>query len=301
MPSWQGQVLKTYLRMQRLFSPPRRELDVQKDRAELEALAEMFKLQARIECAPVTARGVPAEWIVPSGLSGDRVLLFLHGGSYNAGSINSHRSLAANIAAATNARALVIDYRLAPEHPFPAAVEDAAAAYEWLLQDGHRPQKIIVAGDSAGGGLALALLVHLRDEGRPLPTMAICLSPWTDLAASGESLRTRARADVLLDARNLSQSASVYLAGTDPRAPLASPLYADLRGLPPLLIQVGADEILLSDSTGLAERARTAGVNVTLEVWPAMQHDWQFAASFVPEARQAIARIGEYVRQSPPG
>jgi monoterpene epsilon-lactone hydrolase len=298
MPSWQARVLKAYLRVQRLFSRPRDELDVQKERSELEALAGMFKPLSAIQCSPLVMSGVPAEWIVPSNLSTDRVLLYLHGGSYNAGSINSHRSLAANIAAAANARALIIDYRLAPEHPYPAAVDDATAAYEWLLDNGHAPGEIIIAGDSAGGGLALALLVHLRDKGKPLPALAICLSPWTDLAGAGESLQTRAKADIILDAGNLSKSAQAYLGGADPRAPLASPLYADLKGLPPLLIQVGSDEILLSDSTELAERAKGAGVNVTLEVWEPMQHDWHFAASFVPEGRQAIARIGEFVEQS---
>ncbi len=298
MPSWQARVLKAYLRVQRLFSRPKDELDAQKERSELEALAVMFKPLIAIQCSPLVVRRVPAEWIVPSKLSTDRVLLYLHGGSYNAGSINSHRSLAANIAAAANARALIIDYRLAPEHPYPAAVDDATAAYEWLLDNGHAPGEIIIAGDSAGGGLAMALLVHLRDKGKPLPALAICLSPWTDLAGAGQSLQTRAKADIILDAGNLSKSAQAYLGGADPRAPLASPLYADLKGLPPLLIQVGSDEILLSDSTELAERAKGAGVNVTLEVWEPMQHDWHFAASFVPEGRQAIARIGEFVEQS---
>lgn len=298
MPGWQARVLKAYLRVQRLFSRPKDELDAQKERSELEALAVMFKPLIAIQCSPLVVRRVPAEWIVPSKLSTDRVLLYLHGGSYNAGSINSHRSLAANIAAAANARALIIDYRLAPEHPYPAAVDDATAAYEWLLDNGHAPGEIIIAGDSAGGGLAMALLVHLRDKGKPLPALAICLSPWTDLAGAGQSLQTRAKADIILDAGNLSKSAQAYLGGADPRAPLASPLYADLKGLPPLLIQVGSDEILLSDSTELAERAKGAGVNVTLEVWEPMQHDWHFAASFVPEGRQAIARIGEFVEQS---
>jgi acetyl esterase/lipase len=291
-------VLKAYLRVQRLFSRPKDELDVQKERSELEALAGMFKPLSVIQCSPLVVRHVPAEWIVPSKLSTDRVLLYLHGGSYNAGSINSHRSLAANIAAAANARVLIIDYRLAPEHPYPAAVDDATAAYEWLLDNGHAPGEIIIAGDSAGGGLTMALLVHLRDKGKPLPALAICLSPWTDLAGAGQSLQTRAKADIILDAGNLSKSAQAYLGGADPRAPLASPLYADLKGLPPLLIQVGSDEILLSDSTELAERAKGAGVNVTLEIWEPMQHDWHFAASFVPEGRQAIARIGEFVEQS---
>jgi len=300
MLSWQARVLETYLRLQRLISPSRGVLDVKKERSELEALAAMFKPSVSIQCTAIIANGVPSEWIVPAHLSTERILLYLHGGSYNAGSINSHRSMAANLAAAAKARALIIDYRLAPEHPFPAALEDAVDAYQWLLDDEHSSSRIAIVGDSAGGGLALALLIHLRDEGMPLPGMAICISPWTDLSGSGESIRSKAKVDIVLDAQNLAKSAAIYLGNTDPCDPLASPIYADLSGLPPLLIHVGSDEILLSDSTVLAEKARAAGVDVTLEVWERMQHVWHFAASFVPESRQAIARIGEFVQRSMP-
>jgi acetyl esterase/lipase len=238
---------------------------------------------------------VPAEWILPAGITAGRVVLYLHGGSYIAGSINSHRALAANIAASAGARALVVDYRLAPEHPYPAALEDALAVYHWLLANDNPADKIYIAGDSAGGGLAAALLLALRDAGDPSPAAAVCISALTDMAFTGESIKTKADVDLILDLGKEIQFASMYLGDTDPRAPLVSPLYADLRGLPPLLIQVGSDEILQSDSTRLAEKARAAGVNVTLEVWEGMQHVWHFAASLIPEGRDAICRIGEFI------
>jgi acetyl esterase/lipase len=192
-------------------------------------------------------------------------------------------------------RALLIGYRLAPEHPFPAAVEDTLAAYEWLLGGGLPAQRMAIAGDSAGGTLALALLIQLRDQGKPLPALSICLSPATDLTLSGDSWTSYAGKDFMLDRRQIHTSNALYLQGIGPRTALASPLYADLRGLPPLFIQVGSDEVLLSDATRLAERAREAGVSVTLEAWPHMQYEWQFAGSLLPEGRRAIKRIGEYM------
>jgi monoterpene epsilon-lactone hydrolase len=295
MSSWQFQILKIYLLLKRRFSKQSGELDIATERADVEAMTKMFKPLSRVEYSPIEANGVAAEWIVPPNVLAQRVILFLHGGSFNSGSITSHRCLAANVAWAGRARALLTDYRLAPEHPFPAAVEDAIAAYEWLLSNSSTPNQVAVAGDSAGGTLALALLVHLRDQGKPLPAMAVCLSAPTDLTFSGESWTTNAKKDFMLDPRKERKSVDIYLRGTDPCAPLASPLYADLRGFPPLLLQVGSDECLLSDSTRFAERAKTAGVEVSLEVWEAMQHEWQFAANFLPEGRQAITRVGEFM------
>lgn len=300
MPSLQTTLLKTYLRLQRRLSPPPATLDVNRERRDLEALARLFKPLAPIQSSPLNAAGVPAEWITPQDLPAERILLYLHGGSFNAGSLNTHRALAANLCLAAHARALVIDYRLAPEHPFPAALEDAADAYRWLLTQGHPATRIAVAGDSAGGGLTISLLLHLRLQGLPLPAAAVCLSPWTDLAGKGESWQTNAHSDIVLTPHILFQSAEIYLAGADPCHPLASPLYADLRGLPPLLIQVASDELLLSDSTELARRAQSADVDVTLEIYPGMQHVWQFAASFIPESRQAIQSIGEFIQRHLP-
>jgi acetyl esterase/lipase len=296
MPSWQFRLLKVYFRAKRSFSPPASQVNIAKERKELEDLSKSFKPLGRIACTPVSAGGAPAEWILPAGVAAGRVLLYLHGGSYIAGSINSHRALAANLAAAAGGRALLLDYRLAPEHPFPAALDDALAAYRWLLAEGAPAREISVAGDSAGGGLALALLLALRDAGDPLPAAAALLSALTDMTFSGETIQSKAKADLILDFEKERQFAPLYLGNTSPRDPRVSPLYADLRGLPRLLIQVGSDEILLADSIRLAEKAKAAGVNVTLEVWEGMQHVWHFAASIIPEGRKAIRAIGEFIK-----
>ena len=295
MPSWQARVLEAYLAIKRRFSDQSGELDVARERADVESMARMFKPLCAIQCEALVANGVPAEWIVAQGVQATRVMLFLHGGSFNSGSIASHRTLAGNVAFACKARALLIDYRLAPEHPFPAAVEDAVGAYEWLLAQGCAPSQIVVAGDSAGGNLTLALLIHLRGHNRPLPAAAVCLSPAPDLTFSGESWVFNSKKDLMLDERKERKAVEIYLSGTDPRAPLASPYFADLRGLPALLIQIGSHELLLSDATRLAGKAKAAGVDVTLEVWPGMQHEWQFAAKILPEGKQAISRVGAFV------
>jgi len=295
MLSWQVRLLELYFRLQHAFAPKAGEVDVPKERVELDKLGAMFKLPKGIKPVKELAGGVPAEWLIPPGISNGRVVLYLHGGSYICGSPNSHRSLVANIAIAAKARALVIDYRLAPEHPHPAAVEDAVAAYKWLLSNKVDSKNLAVVGDSAGGGLAIALLVSLRDRNVSLPAACVCLSPWTDLAFTGETWKSKAAVDLILyDYKELA-FAKMYLGGIDPKTPLASPLYADLKGLPPLLVQVGTDEVLLSDSTRLVDRAKQAGVNAVIDEWEKMQHVWQFAASFIPEGRRAIERIGEFV------
>jgi monoterpene epsilon-lactone hydrolase len=266
-------------------------------RAGYEGLSAMFPLADDIEREPVTANGVPAEWVSAPGAVPGNVVLYLHGGGYVIGSINTHRDLAARISRASGARVLVIDYRLAPEHPFPAAVEDATAAYRWLLSSGIDPSGIVVAGDSAGGGLTVATLVALRDAGDPLPAAGVCLSPWVDLEGIGASMTSKAEVDPIVQKDLLVLMAATYLDGADPRSPLAAPLYADLAGLPPLLIQVGTAETLLDDATRLAERARAAGVDVTLEPWEDMFHVWQAFAAMLPEGQQAIDRIGAFVRE----
>jgi epsilon-lactone hydrolase len=295
MLSWQGHLLRLYMCGKRILSDRSGELDVEKDRRDIEAMAGMFKTLTPVQYSPIVANDVPAESIAPVNVLAERTVLYLHGGAFIAGSPASHRSLAANIASAGNARALLIDYRLAPEHPFPSAVQDTLAAYEWLSDSRVPANHIAIAGDSAGGALTLALLVQLRDQGMPLPALAVCLSPITDLTMSDQSWTANARKDFMLDPKKIRASIKLYLQGTDPRTPLASPWYADLRGLPPLLIQVGSDECLLSDATRLTEKARDAGVPVTLEVWDHMQHEWQFAASFLPEGKQAITSIGEFM------
>jgi len=295
MASWQARVLVFLLKIQRRLSQRSGDRDVAEHRASIESLCRMFKPIGPIRCEPVTAGGVPAEWVVPEGAQPSRAILFIHGGSFIAGSIVSHRTLAGNAAIASKTRALLIDYRLAPEHPFPAAVEDTVVAYEWLLAQGLTPSQVVVAGDSAGGNLTLALLIHLRDRRQPMPAGAVCLCPATDLSFSGESMVTNLKKDVMLNLSEERKHIEAYLNGADPRAPLASPIYGDLRELPPLLMQVGSHELLLSDVERFAEKARAAGVDVTLEVWPEMQHDWQVAAKLLPEGRQAIAHVGDFV------
>ena len=295
MLSLQVRLLELYFRLQHALAPGSGKIDMRKERAELDGLGAMFKLPKGIQVVKEIADGVPAEWLIPSGVSAGRVVLYLHGGSYVAGSINSHRSLAANIAIASKARALIIDYRLAPEHPHPAAVEDAVTAYQWLLNNQADPRHLAVVGDSAGGGLTLALLISLRDGKIPLPAAGVCLSPWTDLAFSGESWKGKAAVDLVIYAYKELEFARMYLGGLDAKTPLASPLYADLKGLPPLLVQVGTDEVLLSDSTRLVDRAKQAGVNAVIDEWEKMQHVWQFAAGFIPEGRRAVAGIGEFI------
>jgi acetyl esterase/lipase len=245
----------------------------------------------------VDAGGVPAEWVAAPGVSPLRVLLYFHGGAYQIGSPANLRHLVALLSDAAGARALSVDYRLAPEHPFPAAIEDALAVYRWLLASGIDPALVAVAGDSAGGGLVLGALVALRDAGDPMPAGAVMLSPWTDLALTGDSLRTRAAVEVMIKLEGLPEAVALYLAGADPRHPYASPLYADLRGLPPLLIHVGDAEVILDDSTRLAARASEAGVEVSLEIWDDMPHVFPAFAGLLPEADQAIARVGSWLDQ----
>lgn len=259
----------------------------------MERIRERVATDAK--CEPVRAGGVPAEWIVPPGAESDRVLLYFHGGGYVIGSVNSHRAMIARLARVSKARTIAIDYRLAPENPFPAAIEDALASYRWVLSQGHHPGKIVVAGDSAGGGLTLALLSSLRAAGHPMPSAAVLISPWTDMEGTGESMSSNAGRDRTIDEKDLKWMAQMYLGKSDPKNPLASPLYMDFRGFPPLLIQVGGDEPLLDDSTRVAERAKAAGVEVVLEVWDEMVHVWQIYAKLLPEGQQAIEKIGKFI------
>jgi acetyl esterase/lipase len=247
---------------------------IEQRRAAMEAATWLLPVPNDVKREPVDADGVPGEWISAPGVDPDRTIYYLHGGGYSMGSVNTHREMVSRISRASGARALAIDYRLAPEHPFPAAVEDSTTAYRWLLSTGADPARLVIAGDSAGGGLTVATLVALRDAGDPLPAAAVCLSPWVDMEGIGESMTTKAEADPMVQRDDLIEGAQAYLGGADPRTPLAAPLYADLTGLPPLLIHVGTAETLLDDSTRLAERAKSAGVDVTLEPWEDMIHVW---------------------------
>ncbi len=276
--------------------PDRSGLPFPRRREEFEKVASQLPVPEGVRSEPLRVQGIPAEWILPD-TAGEGALLYLHGGGYTIGSIKTHRALAARVALAAAVPALMIDYRLAPEHPYPAAVEDAVAAYRWLLGRGFSPARIGIAGDSAGGGLTVAALVALREKDMQMPAAAVCLSPWVDMEMIGESMRTRADIDPVVQPLSLQEMAEAYLGDADPRTPLAAPLYADLTGLPPMLIQVGTAEVLLDDATRLAERARAAGVDVTLEPWDDMVHVWHFFAAMLPEAGQAIDRIGSFIQR----
>lgn len=244
-----------------------------------------------------TLGGVPVLHVAMPQSRPDRHILFLHGGGYVAGSPDVYMHLLWRIAAAAEAQIVAARYRLAPEHPFPAALDDAIAAWRGLLETGAEPGRSAVMGDSAGGGLALALALRARDEGVCLPAAIVVMSPWTDLAITGASIRRNARADPMLDADAVPRIASCYLAGADPRHPYASPLYGDLSGLPPVLVQVGSDEILFDDSMRMAARLCDAGVAARLEIWPRMPHVFQSFCPILPEARRALRRIGAFVRE----
>ena len=273
----------------------RRYATLESRRQRLERFAQLIPMPRGIRRTAIRIDSLSAEWLIPGGSPADAAILYLHGGGYVMGSIRTHRALAARIARAAGIQTLIIDYRLAPEHPFPAALEDAHHVYGWLLQQKIPPQRLVVAGDSAGGGLALALLLYLRDRGEPMPAAAVCLSPWTDLAGTGASIRSKAAVDPIVPVAALDFVARQYLQTEDAQNPYASPLYGDLHSLPPLLIHVGTHEVLLDDSLRFAEKARAAGVDVTLEVWPDMMHVWHFFAPFLPEARQAIGEIGTFI------
>jgi monoterpene epsilon-lactone hydrolase len=264
-------------------------------RKRLDALGAQYPLPPDVRVEPVDANGVAAEWTTTPKADPTRAMLFLHGGGYISGSIDSHRHMIAQAGREARARTLALGYRLAPEHPFPAALDDAIAGYRFLLSQGFAPETIAVAGESAGGGLAVATLVSLHDAGEPLPACAWLSSPWVDLTMTGASIRTKAAVDPLLSEPYLAELAKAYLNGTDPLNPLASPLHADLRGLPPMLIQVGSAEILLDDAVRLAGAAGAADVRVTLEVWPDMIHAWHLFYQQVAAGRRALAAVGAFI------
>jgi acetyl esterase/lipase len=265
------------------------------DRLSYERIMSTLPLDDDIETERVGVNGIPAEWIIAPESQENRVILYLHGGGYLFGSARTHRVMLAHMARAAEARVLALDYRLAPEIPFPAPVEDSVSAYRWLLAEGISAKKMVIGGDSAGGGLAVAALVALRAVGEPMPAAGVCISAWTDMESTGQSHTTNAESDPSVSKERLLKIAKVYLDGKEPTAPLASPIHADLTGLPPLLLQVGSIEVLLDDSTLLKSRAKAAGVSVEMEVWDDMPHVWHHYAPILPEARKAIGRIGEFV------
>jgi len=244
----------------------------------------------------VDADGIRCEWLIPSNAVSDSVLLYLHGGGGVLGLYNSARKMTGHIALACNLRTLMPDYRLAPENPYPVGLNDCVGAYRWLLSQGISSHRIVIAGDSMGGYFTIVVLLKLRDTGQPLPAAAVCISPNTDPSLSGKSMVTNAPRDALLSPKFAQKMTSLYISGHDLNDPYLSPLTADLSGLPPILIQAGGDEILLDDSKRFSDLARAAGLDVTLEVWPHMWHDWHSCVPELPEANQAIERIAEFIK-----
>ncbi len=293
MASWQAHALDAIFRI-----TVKRRLERQTDFATVRAAMNQETLAspkgARFQAE--TLGGVPGEW-VEAGAAQEATLLYLHGGGYFACSPRTHRAITAAYAQ-HGFRVYAPEYRLAPEHPFPAALEDAAAAYRALLERGFEASRIALSGDLAGGGLAVALLFKLRRDGVALPAAAALLSPWTDLAVTGESIRVNALREAMLATRKIPIGASYYLNGTDPRTPLASPLYGDFAGLPPLIVHVGDREALRDDSTRLVERARAAAVHVELKIWPVVPHVFQLAQVFVPEARRSLAEMAAFLHEA---
>ncbi len=265
-------------------------------RQECEKGAARFgKLPGGIEIEPLNINGIKAEWILPTGAMRDQTIFFIHGGGYVSGSCSDHRATAAKFVKGSGIRALLFEYRLAPEHPFPAAVDDSLEAYRWLLDQGAAPDHVVFAGDSAGGGLVLALLLALKDKGLHLPAAAVALSPWTDLKLTGESHRTNAQ--VCLSPPGMSAVCSKYYAGdNDPCLPYISPLYGEPQGLPPILIYVGGNETLLDDSRRFAAKAQAAGVDVTLRIGRGLFHCYPACAPLFPEATQAMREICDFIK-----
>lgn len=265
-------------------------------RERLDGLGALFPLGPEVEVEKVSSGGVVGEWLTPPGVAPQKVLLYFHGGYYAAGSLGSHRMMVATLATHANAKAFSVDYQLAPKHPFPAALNDALGAYRWLLEKGLEPGRIVLGGDSAGGGLAVALMLALREENEPLPAAAGLISPWTDMTFSGKSVKEKAKSDPLIFEDFGRARALDYGGAHDLSHPHISPLFGDLKGFPPLMVQVGTAEILLDDSSRLADKARKAGVEVTYEPWDDMVHVFQLFAPLVPEGAQALERLGGFLK-----
>ena len=270
---------------------------VQPLRERMDSIGDAFAPPDDVVITPGEANGVPMELLTPPAGTSRRTVLYLHGGGYMAGSLKSTRHLVGHLAKDCAVNVLNVDYRLAPEHPFPAAVEDALAAYRWLLDQGRDSEAIAIAGDSAGGGLALSLGHAIRQEGLDSPGAVVALSPVTDFTLSGESYQTNRETDVMVDQTLEEDSRMHYLNGQDPENPLASPLFGDFAGYPPLLLQVSKVEILYSDAERVAEKARAAGVDVTFSPYDEMVHVWQYFIAFLPEAQQAMAEIRDFLTQ----
>ena len=280
---------------EKLASRPRSD-DYRQRRKDMDAAFSQYGIARDVTIEPVNANGVRAEWTSTPVDDRDAALLYVHGGGYVIGSLDSHRHLVSEAGRAAKTWALALDYRLAPEHPFPAAVEDAVSGYRYLLSRGIRPGRIAIAGDSAGGGLVVAAMLAIREAGLAQPACGWCISPWVDMEGIGETMSTKEAADPMVQRAPLLDMAKLYLGGADPRSPLAAPIYADLAGLAPLLVQVGAAETLLDDAIRLAKVAGAADVRVDLQIWPEMVHVWHIFHPELKAGRKAIEEGGAFVR-----
>lgn len=273
-----------------------RQKTITEKRNTLEKLTKLAVVPKNTKIEKIQINGISAEWVSGKNVPADKIILYLHGGGYNTCSANTHRELSAHISIESCAKVLLLNYRLAPENPFPAALKDTISAYRWLIHNGYSNDNIALAGDSAGGGLCLAASISLRDQGEPAPSSIACISPWTDLKMSGGSINTHARIDPMLNHDVLQVMASSYIGNNDPRSPLISPVYANLKGLSPLLCQVGSAEILLDDSIRIIERAKNAGVDATLQIYDQMWHVWHLAVRLLPEAQKAVRDFGSFIK-----
>jgi acetyl esterase/lipase len=290
MPSIQAKIARWILKLRR-YSEVRGTIEQQ--RLKLEKATRIFQIPRDIEVKPVNINGLSAAWFsISDPING--VVLYLHGGAYALGSIRGYQEYMGRLASVTRAQILAVDYRLAPEHPFPAALDDSLAAYRWLISQGIDPSALVIAGDSAGGGLTLATLVALRDTGDLLPACVVCISPWVDLTLSSESMQSKAKKDFMLRPDLLARYADLYAGEVDKGHPLISPLFADLQGLPPVLIHVGTDEILLGEAIRFTEKARAAGVEAELKTWEGLFHVFQMVP-ILPESEASFEEIGDFI------
>ena len=286
--------LKEVLRRQGT-SPTNLQITIEQRRRGMEKVA--FPVAEDIKVEGLEVVGLAAEWIEAPEVDSSRVILYLHGGGYVMGSLITHRALMGEISRAAKAKVLGLEYRLAPENPYPAAVDDAVAGYQWLLDQGYAAKNMAIAGDSAGGGLTIATLVVLKQSSDLLPAAAVCLGPWSDLTCSTETYQSRADDDPMIQQAGIADMAGEYLQNADARLPTASPNFADLAGLPPLLIHVGDSEVLLDDARNLHDKALACGVNSTLDVWDEMIHVWHAFHPMLDEGLQAIEHIGAFLQQ----
>ncbi len=298
MSSVQGRAFTFFIRY--FFAPLLARMDIARLQTFTDATSGQLKPPRGVQAAAVNAGGVPAAWLVPPAITAERTLLYLHGGGFVSGSIQSHKAHAGRLARTLQAKTLIINYRLAPRHPFPAALEDCLVAYDWLLEKGADPRSLLVAGDSAGGNLTLALLLALRQAGKPMPGAALCFSPVTDVAFFGQPEVMEKWDDAMFRPGVGRSWIESYLGTQSPENPLISPYHGDLAGLPPILIQAGEAEMLVHDARRFAEKAHASGADLVLQTWPGMFHVFQLSAPFLPEANQAIQDATDFVNSRLP-